>query len=220
MPVTNTSDTSIVLNKDTGYPYYSVAPVFANDFEGVKSYTLYIPDQGSNCYISNFMASLQNNQSISLSLELASLYQVTHIYFEKKKSDGWSIIRDFSANNNMSFNSADSSPVVGGNTYRALIQFSNGQSITSNEQIVYFLGNRYIIVAPNPVLRNQTFKVLSKNTYMFSLSISDISGRIVFQQTTPGAMENISAAAFEPGVYIITLRKDNGEIYSSKFIVE
>ncbi len=219
-PVRNTKDTSIILNKETGYPYYSVAPVLVNDMEGVKSYTLFIPDQGSSCYISNFTAFLQNNQSISLSLDLSSLYQVTHIYFEKKISNSWILVQDFSVNIVSSFTATDFSPNIGGNTYRARIRITNGQDILSNEKIVYYIGNQYIVVVPNPVLKDHSFNVLSKNTYMYSLSIADVSGRIVYKKTTPGTMENISTANFQSGVYIITLRKNNGETYSRKFIVE
>jgi Subtilase family/Secretion system C-terminal sorting domain len=218
-PSKYTIDTSVILSKATGYPYYAVSSVFADGTEGVKSYTINIPDQGIGCYISNFSGFLQGDSAIGLELDLATIYDIQHIYFEKLTLNGWSIIQDDSVFNVLSVTGTDRSPVVGANIYRAQITFANGSTITSDIETVYYFGINNIIVAPNPVPKSQSFRVISKIVYGFTLSITDLTGRILFQKKSPSQIEIISSSNLQSGIYIITLRGNDGEIYSSRFVV-
>ncbi len=218
-PVDYTNDTSIILSKQSGYPYYAVTAVLTNNVEGVKSYTINVPDLGAACYITIFDAYLQGDTSVNLTLKLMSIYNIKHIYFEKKTSFGWVMLKNDSLINAMTFLCTDLQPILGVNIYRARIEFENGSNITSVPQTIYYLGANYIIVAPNPTKANEHFKVISKVTYGFTLSITDIVGHILYENKFPKQIETISNPNWAQGIYIITLRGNSGKIYSSKFIV-
>ncbi len=76
----------------------------------------------------------------------------------------------------------------------------------------------YISLYPNPVKRNQEFKVLIPEEEQVSeYIINDMVGTTIYKETTN---KNTLISSVSPGVYLLKVICKSGNIYYSKFIVE
>jgi hypothetical protein len=148
-PLFITADSFVVLAKNTNPSlHYAVAPIIGNR-EGVKSYTFNYTTQGVECYIRSFLAFLNTN-SVLLSLELGTLYQVQRISWEKLTPTGYQTLQIITSFTGLQYSYTDMNPTQGVNTYRVKIELANGRIIYSSPETIYYTGELDYIIYPNP----------------------------------------------------------------------
>lgn len=70
-----------------------------------------------------------------------------------------------------------------------------------------------VVVYPNPATSAIQFNVIDK----LNATITDLQGRVVFNQQLEAGEASIDVSGFTKGVYVITLRQDNGSVQTSRF---
>src|SRR5206468_55186 len=128
-PLFQTTDTFAVLRKGQ-YPssYYAVAPLLTDKY-GLRSYTLNYATQGAGCYISNFYALLQNQQTALLTLEAGTLYDVSSIGYQKLVNNQYVTQQTISSPSALSQQFIDTHLSRGVNTYRGEIRLRDGAAL-------------------------------------------------------------------------------------------
>ncbi len=94
--------------------------------------------------------------------------------------------------------------------YLTIDEFSLDYAVDTEE---LFLNT--IEVFPNPFL--DKVRVTSENG-ISKIVVSDLSGRILFSETTFGVTKDIDLSSLEIGVLILTIIEEGGEIYNFKLI--
>ena len=94
--------------------------------------------------------------------------------------------------------------------YLTIDDFSLEHAVDTEELIL-----NTIKVFPNPF--SDKVRVTSENG-IAKIVVSDLSGRILFSETTFGVTKNIDLSSFEIGVLILAIIEEGGEIYNFKLI--
>ena len=218
--VNTVSDTSIMLAKATiPSTHFAVAPVFDNTQEGIKSQTINYTLQGTGCYIKNFLADLQADNTVALNLNLGTNIRIKQVHFEKQTNRGWVTMLSLPVNNNLTYSTIDKTPISGVNHYRAKLELMNGKFVYSDIVVVYYLGQNNFIVFPNPLQRNQPLQILSKDGFNHTVKLVDIFGRTVWNQKINNLLETISVNKLSTGIYILLIEKENKKVLHRKIII-
>ncbi len=218
-PFTTLTDTTIIIHNPAS-SYYAVAPLFSNNDAGVNSYTFNYSTQGVECYIKNFLADLQTDNTALLQFELGSLYNVSKIIFQKQTTTGWKDLQTVQPVTNLQNNYTDNELNEGPNTYRAILQFNNGASAASIAITIYYFSNKNYLLFPNPVQRGQKLTILSNDFSKSTLLLYDLTGRKVLQQTLSNTREDVNISQLAKGMYLMVILKDNAKLFTGKILVE
>ena len=79
----------------------------------------------------------------------------------------------------------------------------------------------------NYVEKNNTINIINTNniikietsTKIIDINICDIAGRTILKSSVNKKQEKINTNTFENGIYIISIKTENGEIYSDKIVI-
>lgn len=214
-----TTDTSFIINKSIyTEPYIAVAPFVGDNITGVNSFTFNYSTQGTGCYISNFLADLQNDEAL-LRLSLGTTYNASAVMFQKLTATGWTTINSSQPVNGTDVSYSDKSLSNGINTYRAVLKLNNGAQLVSNEAFVYYFKNGDFVLLPNPVRQGQKLTILSNNFIENTLVIVDVTGRKVLQQQISSSRSDINVAALSRGMYFVIVYNEKEKLFSSKLLI-
>jgi hypothetical protein len=218
-PIAQTTDTIKVLQKNT-YPslYYAVAPKVGNE-NGLRSFTLNYTTQGVECYLRTFFAALQNGNKAFLTAELGSLYNVAELNFQQLTATGFQTIHKISPLSSLTVNYADSSLLQGANFYRLQIKLSNGQTIHSPIDKVYYLPGNPVLVFPNPAKQNEPIKIVTQEPGNYSIQIFDANGRLIKSIFVDDILQQTPLMHLSAGMYFIKIISNDGKVYHQKLIV-
>jgi len=207
-PLLTTTDTNVVLSKAANPSlYYSVAPVLANGFSGIKAYTFNYTAQGVACYIKRFLADLADNTA-SLMIELGTRYAVQKITVEKLGISGYSSLQSIEPVNALQYQLTDNTLHRGVNTYRLKIQRTDGTAIYSQPEMVYNLQDAGYIVYPNPVPAGAMLHILTAIPGNSSIMLFNATGQQVLQKQLTELHEQIPLQTLQRGIYFYLIRKD------------
>lgn len=214
-----TPDTFLLLQK-VQHPsiYYAVAPVISGR-EGIISNTINYTSFASQCYLKSFFLQSQTTSIANFTAELASLYNVSSVQFEKLSSNGFIVLRSISNPTTLNFNFADSLLKEGENHYRLAIRLTNGKVIYSNVETAYALPGRLVFLYPNPVEQSNDLKVITNESGRFTLQVFDNNGRIIYEKLLTANITRINAGTFSKGFYIARIIDAQGKPFTQKFIV-
>ncbi|MBK5271578.1 MAG: S8 family serine peptidase, partial [Bacteroidia bacterium] len=161
-PLTVINDTAIILGKQTNASlYYAIAPLI-NGKTGVRSFGFNYTTQGTGCYIKTFYPLLVNN-TVLLTLELGTIYNIKNITWEKQTLNGFVPLQTISNITGLQYSYTDNLPNPGVNNYRVKIELLNGQIIYSQSEKIFYFDKSSYIVFPNPALQYQTITILSND---------------------------------------------------------
>lgn len=200
-PVAVTSDSIIILSKNTNPSlYYAVAPLIGNK-EGVRSYTFNYSNQGVECYIRSFLGSLVNNTA-HLDLSLGTLFNINKIILEKYDGNMFNSIQQVTNPNLLTFNFTDVSLKKGLNIYRVKLELFGGKSIYSLPETVYYFENSDYIIYPNPVQQNQTIHILNAGSFLNTLLlVYNMQGEKLIEMKADDLSNSIQAGRLSKGIY-------------------
>jgi subtilase family protein/type IX secretion system substrate protein len=216
-PLSITTDTATVLNKQVNTSlHYAVAPLI-NNKTGVRSYAYNYTTQGVGCYIRTFFAEIVNSSS-RLDLELGTNYNVKSITWERLAISGYTPLQTINSIQGLDFSYMDSAPKHGLNTYRAKIELFNGTVIHSDAIPLYFAEEPYFVY-PNPVPQYHDVTIITNTTDNAHVEIFNSTGMKIFEQTLYDWSSPISTNKLGKGIYLIRVIQDGGLKQTLKLIV-
>lgn len=194
---------------------------YIDDFKIIKSTSL--PTVLSVQFIS-FAGQLLPDETIRLNWEAVTDQQ--HDYFEIEKSaNGYNFTTIGKASSPAPYKYIDTTPFPGNNFYRIKQADKDGTITYSHTVSVYYSPViSFITVYPNPVTDILNVKINSAITEKFMVSITDLAGRKIHEQTlTAGGSEReitIDLKHKAAQLYILTIRNNKNEIIATHKVVK
>jgi hypothetical protein len=123
-------------------------------------------------------------------------------------NDGYGLVTNLSGDSLTSFSE-------GIRAYNSAIDFRTPSGINDIKS-----GQQMVVVYPNPVQKNLEFKYMGSALANW-ITVTDLTGRPVYDREISGSNRswNISDINLSPGMYILTLKTDQGPV-STKFLKE
>ncbi len=209
-PLLTTADTFRVLQKkDFPQQVFTVSALSVGNTAGPKSAAPNIATQGAGCYISTFLADLNTNFQVDLTLQLGTTYGVRRVFFEKIKSGTSSVLHDKKPEQEQVV-FTDSAPESGTNRYFARIELANGSQLRSDTVAVYYAGESNWLVYPNPVAGSGSLTVLSRTPDPATLELYDVLGRRILEEKLGDQRVYIALPSLPPGCYVWRVRASGG----------
>ena len=212
-PFLITSDTVVILPAE-GNPfiYYSMAPVLGNK-TGVRSYGFNYETQGVECYIRTFLAS-SSGSSGKLELVLGSNYRIQKIVLEKFDGRNWLPLREATTFASLTYNFIDNPLSQGANIYRVRIDLPGDKKVYSQTETIFYLGEKFFVVYPNPVAQGNNAIVLAADVSEdIQLQVFTISGQKIYETAIIDIQTTIPTSTFSKGLYIFRfIRKGEKDI--------
>ncbi len=218
-PVISTSDSFIVLQKTLHTSlYYAIAPVIGNK-EAVRSYTFNYTLQGVDCYIRSFFATLVNNNSAVIDLQLGSVFSIQKIVLEKWNGNIFIPIQQLLNNTNLQVQFTDKNLVKGGNIYRIKLELANGGAVYSNPETIYYFDTDSYIIFPNPAMQQSPVSIAAKNVADAKLQVYNLTGQKVYEKILDDRVNTIPAGKLSKGVYFIRIMQNNKKEFTGKLVI-
>jgi hypothetical protein len=216
-PLFTTSDTAVILGKQTNTSlHYAVAPLI-NNKTGVRTYAYNYTTQGVSCYVRTFLAQLIDNTA-KLDLELGTYYNVKSITWQKLSLSGYISLQTINTITGVNFSYTDNTLTHGLNTYRVKIELLDGRIIYSETATVYFANEPYIIY-PNPVPRYQDVTIISSDPDVAQLQLFNSLGVKLYEKTLNDWSNTIPTGRLSKGIYLLRIIKDNQLQQTLKLVV-
>jgi Subtilase family/Secretion system C-terminal sorting domain len=216
-PLFTTSDTAVILGKQTNISlHYAVAPLI-NNKTGVRTYAYNYTTQGVSCYVRTFLAQLIDNTA-KLDLELGTYYNVKSITWQKLSLSGYISLQAINTITGVNFSYTDNTLTHGLNTYRVKIELLDGRIIYSETATVYFANEPYIIY-PNPVPRYQDVTIISSDPDVAQLQLFNSLGVKLYEKTLNDWSNTIPTGRLSKGIYLLRIIKDNQLQQTLKLVV-
>ncbi|MET3978733.1 hypothetical protein ABIB62_001302 [Mucilaginibacter sp. UYP25] len=215
--LTTATDTSIVIPADAQSSTYFAVSARGNGFEGVRSVTIDVTNQGVGCYIRTLLAEVTDNKTIELSLQVGSTLNLKTITWEKLTGTGQYTAFGTSTVNNglLEYRFTDASPKKGINYYRAKLTTADGFNVTSELASAILLQSNQFTLYPNPV--NTQLTILSGEANDYELKLYNSIGRLSLTKTFNG-LQNTVPINVMPGVYTSVITQKGKVIFSAKVI--
>ena len=204
-PLLATTDTAIILGKQTNTSlFYAVAPLI-NNKTGVRSYGYNYTTQGVTCYVRTFLAQLINNTGV-LDLDLGTIYNIKTITWQKLGPGGYISLQTVNTLQGLHFSYTDNVLLHGLNTYRVKIELMDGRVIYSESETIYFADEPYLIY-PNPVAQYQDVTIINNDADNAQLQVFNSMGVKVYETKITGWTNRIPTGKLNKGLYLLRIIK-------------
>lgn len=206
-PLFDTADTQIVLNKQQ-YPQqrFAVAPISTGQ-TGARSSAPDIAQQGTSCYLNNFLAELNTDEQIvRLYLDIGTTYGLDSVTFEKMTASGYALLAAIHPGNELHFVQDDVAPTPGANYYRVRLTLKNGIVLYSEVATVYYPGPKGWLAYPNPLGPTGLLTVLTNRPGETTLRLFDVAGRQLGSQNLEDLHSVADLRYLPKGLYFYEVR--------------
>ena len=220
-PIKTLRDTFIVLKKrDFSTRYFTVSALLKKHFLGIKSPTPDYALQGVACYYETFFADLKMDNTIALSLTIASTYNLKKLIFERWENGQFKPLAEAQANA-LTYEIIDAKPQYGRNIYRVRIETRSNQSFLSEEASVFYLDNQDYVVFPNPITHSTPLSILSKNQEEnVRFRLFDALGRLILEQKLNTlSLDLPMPVSLAAGIYFYRIEKSGKTITLGKLYI-
>jgi hypothetical protein len=196
--------------------YYAVSAQ-GNGFEGIKSFTIDVTNQGVGCYVKALLANIADNKSITLNLTLGSVLNLKAITWEKLTGTNlYTALGSTNINANMlAYSFTDTYPKKGINYYRAKLITADDKIIYSDLASATLLQSNQFTLFPNPVTTQLT--ILTGEQKDFEIVFYNSIGKLTLKQTFNGLQNNIPIS-LTPGTYVCAITLNGKIIFTTKII--
>jgi hypothetical protein len=216
-PLTTVTDTLAIIPATSRSSNYYAVSAQGVGFSGIRSYTIDATLQGVGCYVRSLLATVVDNSSIALSLDVGSTLNLKSITWQKLT--GLNVYTTLGTTNitadKLSYNFVDASPKTGVNYYRVVLTDVGGSQIFSDLTSATLLQSNQFILYPNPVSAQLTILAGDQKDYV--LKLYDSMGRISLTKTF-NSFENIIPVNLIPGIYIGTISLGGKLLYQRKIV--
>jgi len=213
--VAATEDTSVLVSRP-GSEYFAVSSVIngRESFRGPASSYIF---RRVGCYIDNFLADLLPDNTVRLSLELGTDFQVARIDF-RKPSAGNRLVTTVALPSAGTITVFDENLQQGVNIYEVEVYLSDGRVIRSSRETVYYLGGKAHVLYPNPVMRGQDIFLLTDDPDEQMVFVYDNNGKILVHEVVVERNQRISTRNLPAGMYHLRVVSAGGSEHH-RFIV-
>jgi len=218
-PITVTSDSFLLLAKNTNPSiHYAVAPIIGTK-EGVKSYTFNYTTQGVECYFRSFLALLVGN-SAQLTVSLGTLYKINKVILEKFNGTEYVALQQIVSPSSLLLNFTDASLKKGLNVYLVKLELADGRVIYSSVETVYYFNSTEFIVYPNPASQYSLITILSDNQFEpATLQVLNMQGEKLYEMKLNDISNQLPIGILSKGVHFLRIvRKDQKDVVLKLFV--
>ncbi|HLO82689.1 MAG TPA: T9SS type A sorting domain-containing protein, partial [Chitinophagaceae bacterium] len=211
-----TADSSATVPR-AGSSYFAVAPVI-NGRESFRGPAIDFTKQNVGCYINNFLADLQPDNTALLQLVLGSLYRVKKVELRKLSLNN-AVLYTVNLPTSANIEYRDDQLKQGLNIYQALVYLEDGSIVYSNQETVYYLNNKTHIVYPNPAPRGTDISVLSDLPADETALIYDNYGRLLMKKIITEKVQKLPTSSLPPGMYHVRMISAEARVLRYTFII-
>lgn len=201
--LTAVTDTTIIIPAAQQTSSYFAISAQGDGFEGLKSLTINVNNQGVGCYVKTLLANVVDN-AIVLNLQIGSVVNLKSITWQKQTgANAYANLGTTVVGTALAYQFTDANPKNGIQYYRVELQTNDGKIIYSDLASATFLQASQFTLYPNPV--STQLNILSgdiNNTYDFKLY--DAVGYIRLERTIT-QLQNTFQINLSPGVYIYVI---------------
>lgn len=216
----NTQDTSITIHKSALGSSFLKVQAFKRGKAliqgGVIDYNL----QGSNCFLESYFVESVQGEGIYHDLQLSSLNGVEKVRLEKRieVEDEWATLTEFEVTD-FDIEYLETDPDNGFNSSRAIIFFTNGESVVSEIQSAYYVKSSDFIVYPNPINKEVDLKVFAKEAYPDAIiSFYNFQGQEIIAVAIPNDRNFLDLDILSEGIYFYKIFNKNRLFASGKIL--
>jgi hypothetical protein len=214
-----TADTFVSVNTNVGnLDRLAIAPIINNSI-CKNSYLYQYKEQGVNCYVSNFLAGVFEEDKAKIDLQISSVVNIKSIAIEKHDGTAFKPIYASEVKDSMRFEFIDLALFEGKNIYRAEITLKNNQSIYSNESEILFIREKPFLIFPNPLTKNDILNVWNLKEDFFYVNIYNGLGKIVYAKSLKSNFNQLNDLKLNRGIYFIEVTDETKTIIKKKLIV-
>lgn len=219
-PFLKTSDTLAIIDRSMLQGSYLAVAPFIQGTQAAYSRSIAAASETSPCYISSFQAhQLVTPDKARFSLSLSTTYQLAAIRLERLEKDNFKAVHTGTPSATLQYQLLDEEPIPGRNVYRASATTADGKTIYSQEETVIYTPQNFVQVYPNPVVAGQpVFVAVESETVQ--VQVIDRLGRSVRESQETGMLKELQTKGLLPGLYILRLTTDKGNVLSSKMLVQ
>lgn len=216
------ADTFLVIPDTSVFPnrWFTIQPNLTGGSRLLSAPTFNYSLQGVNCYVFSFFQTVALDTGIYLDLRLGTTYGMEEVVFERNELDEYVVIETINNPDKEVINFLDASPNQGYNRHRAIIRFSNGETLVLSAGSTFYLTDVPLRVFPNPVIAGNNLRVITRDFEDSSplFELVDDRGALIHKQEVLGNLDNIPTVGLQPGIYFYRLYAD-GEVYVGRLLV-
>jgi hypothetical protein len=219
--IATVSDTAFIFRKNEFITsLFAVAPVL-NTGSGLRSPAFDYNALGTACFIFSFRDEVLPEEGIYLNLELGTTYGVDQLVFEHQTTGTFSPIGIVDVNKSNLIRFLHETPGQGYNRYRVRLKLRNGEEVLSDTLENFFLTEKPFFVFPNPVASVQPLRIFSKvfEDPLVTFQLYRTDGTLVLDTDLLSDREFISLEQFPPGLYVYSIRSEEG-YYKGKLVIK
>lgn len=202
--LTETTDTTFIFYKSQlPSTSFTVVPNFNSTTKAIQSVQYDYRNGGVDCYLKSFFAQSKVDTGIVLNLNLATIYGVKSVVYERKNGTVFEPLGSAVPGETPDFSYTDRSPFPRLNTYQVRILFNNGQELVTNTADAYYLDQEQFIFFPNPVTRDQPLNIFSKNFQdeRIYFKIYNSQGKVVYSDAYTSDRFAVDLSKYPSGLY-------------------
>jgi hypothetical protein len=187
--------------------------------EGFRGPALNYLQQGTGCYINNFLADLVNVNNAVIQLTLGSVYKVKSVSIVKVSRDNEVLLSSHTPSL-ITYIVTDQILEQGLNQYQARVTLEDGSEIVSAVETVYYLDSKSHIIFPNPVSKGGHFFLLSDYPVDGEAVIYDGWGRKIMQFSIVEKQQEIPVNRLTSGIYFLMIFQQGKLTGKIPFVVQ
>jgi hypothetical protein len=176
--------------------------------------------QGVECYFKNFFGQWDNGSAI-LSFSLGTTYNIASAFLQKLQGTGFATIHIINPVNSTEYNYTDRELTEGANTYRVVLNLTDGRTVVSNTETLIHSNPNGWWVFPNPVKRNGQLNITNRwsETETLFADIYDVNGRKTSIKAADLIDNSFSVSNLSPGMYLLVFHDGKNRLGTEKLII-
>ncbi|GAB4091406.1 S8 family peptidase [Flaviaesturariibacter terrae] len=215
----SSTDTFALLRRaDHPSLYYAVAPLVGGK-EGVRSYTLKYDAQGVECYFRSFYLLNQSGSVVTFSATLGTSAGASALFLQRLEGGQYVTRQTLTTLTGTNFVLADSGLHEGINWYRLQLRLASGALVNTDPVAVYYFPGLPVLLFPNPVTGGRPVTIYSNEPGRYQVLITDVSGRVLYQQSVNGLASPVPLPTLPAGLYLVRFTSEAGVVDTRKLVV-
>ncbi|TGE22083.1 T9SS type A sorting domain-containing protein [Hymenobacter aquaticus] len=218
-PYLTTPDTALLLAKaQLQIRNYAVAPIFGK-LVGERGNTIDFTEQGTACYVRNFLPRTAVTDTVLFDVEVGTLYRLKAVSLERLTSGGPVTVQTVAPVTSLRMTFRDPDPLPGRNDYRLRLELTDGRIIYSQTEAVQYVLATEVQVYPNPIVAGEPLQLLVAESADVRVQLYDMTGRLLRESAATGAVKEFSTTGLAKGMYLIRVSTETGAVRTTRVVV-
>lgn len=217
-PIGMSSDTVLLLDTDESPGEYIGVAANVRGRPGVRSRSVSYHTGFADCYVRSFLAREPVSDSIVLNLTLGTQIGLHTLFLERESPHGFQIIQTHTPVREVSYQFYDADPVPGRNRYRVRLERSNGQTVLSDIEEVWFTRDHDVAYFPNPVVEGSMVNLIVESDPVM-VSVYNTEGKLIRHELHDGEVKILDTRGWGTGLFMIRITTRSGTEMSARLMV-